>query len=124
MSTKDDLGSSLMEDMDAELLDFLKYKVNTFTKWDLVRFFPHNPTSTDTADIFARFTGRDADTIEMELAELAQAGVVDLHQIAGMEVYTLTAQADMRVLISRFVEACENRRFRVQAIYQVIRNMR
>ncbi len=34
-----DLAARLMGDMAPQLLEFLKTKVNSFVKWDLVRFF-------------------------------------------------------------------------------------
>jgi predicted transcriptional regulator len=72
-----DLAARLMEDMDARLLDFLKNQVNSFVKWDLVRFFQENPNTTDTADNIARYAGRDPAAIEQELAALAKSGVLE-----------------------------------------------
>ena len=72
-----DLAARLMGDMDPELLEFLKTKVNSFIKWDLVRFFHDNPNSTDTAENVARYVGRDVSAIEAELGELVGTGVLD-----------------------------------------------
>ena len=41
----DDFTARLMNDMDPALLDFVKVKVNSFIKWDLVRFFYENPNT-------------------------------------------------------------------------------
>ena len=41
-----DLAARLMGDMAPQLLEFLKTKVNSFVKWDLVRFFHENPNTT------------------------------------------------------------------------------
>jgi hypothetical protein len=41
-----------------------------------------------------------------------------------MRVYTLTADPDVRDLIRRFIQACDDRQFRVKAIYHVIRSLR
>ena len=69
-----DLAARLMEDMDAQLLDFLKTKVNSFVKWDLVRFFHENPNTADTPDNVARYAGRDP-AITAYLASFGRNGV-------------------------------------------------
>lgn len=119
-----DLAARLMEDMDARLLDFLKNQVNSFVKWDLVRFFHENPNTTDTADNIARYAGRDPAAIEQELAALAKSGVLDRETVGELTIYSLAADQDMRDLIEQFVVACNERQFRVKAIYHIIRGMR
>ncbi len=119
-----DLAARLMEDMDARLLDFLKNRVNTFIKWDLVRFFYENPNTADTAENVARYAGRDPAVIERELAELAESGVLQRETVGEMTVYSLATDQEMRNLIHEFVLACDDRQFRVKAIYHIIRGMR
>jgi len=119
-----DLAARLMEDMDSQLLDFLKNQVNSFVKWDLVRFFHENPNTTDTAKNVARYAGRDPVAIEQELGELAASGVLQRDTVEEMTVYSLATDQDMRDLIERFVLACNDRQFRVKAIYHIIRGMR
>jgi len=114
----------LMDDMDPGLLDFLQKKVNSFVKWDLVRFFHDNPHAADTAENIARYTGRDVRTIEDELAGLVEAGVLQQREVSAVKVYTLASDQAMREIINRFVQACDDRQFRVKAIYHVIRGMR
>jgi hypothetical protein len=119
-----DLAARLMEDMDARLLDFLKNQVNSFVKWDLVRFFQENPNTTDTADNIARYAGRDPAAIEQELAALAKSGVLERETVGELTIYSLAGDQDMRDLIEQFVMACNDRQFRVKAIYHIIRGMR
>jgi len=119
-----DLAARLMGDMDPQLLDFLKNKVNTFVKWDLVRFFHENPNTTDTAENIARYAGRDVGTIEVELDELVGAGVLRRQRIGDLTVYSLIEDAAMRSLVDQFILACDDRQFRVKAIYHIIRGMR
>ena len=122
--TQSDMTSRLMDDMDPEMLDFLHDKVNSFVKWDLVRFFHDNPHAADTADSIARYTGRDVRTIADELIGLVTVGVLEQTELSGQTIYMLTADQAMRDLISEFVRACDDRMFRVKAIYHVIRGMR
>jgi DNA-binding transcriptional ArsR family regulator len=105
------------------LLDFVTEKVNSFIKWDLIRFFHDNPHARDTAENIARYTGRDVRTIQRELDGLVKAGVLDVAEVAVVNVYRLNDQAETRHLIDRFMDACHNRQFRVQAINRVIQAM-
>jgi hypothetical protein len=119
-----DLAARLMGDMDARLLDFLKNQVNSFVKWDLVRFFHENPNTADTAENVARYAGRDPAAIEDELAELVASQVLHGEKIGDLTVYSLATDQKMRDLIEQFVLACDDRQFRVKAIYHIIRGMR
>jgi hypothetical protein len=121
--TQTDIASRLMDDMDPTLLEFLRKKVNSFVKWDLVRFFHDNPHAADTAENIARYTGRDVRTIAGELTELAQVGVLEQSQVSSQVIYALASDPAMRDLVSNFVRACDDRVFRVKAIYHVIRGM-
>jgi hypothetical protein len=114
----------MMDDIDPHLLDFLRDKVNSFVKWDLVRFFHDNPHAADTTENIARYTGRDVRTIADELDGLVKAGVLEQSEMSGVIIYALSSDSHMRELIRRFVLACDDRLFRVKAIYHVIRAMR
>lgn len=122
--TQMDTASQIMDDMDPLLLEFIQSRVNSFIKWDLVRFFHDNPHAADTADNIARYIGRDARTIETELKGLVRAGVLQQNQVSGVYVYALTNDRKVRELVGNFVVACNDRQFRVKAIYHVIRAMR
>lgn len=119
-----DLARRLMDDMDPEVLEFLKTTVNSFIKWDLVIFFFENPNTTDTAENIARYIGRDASVIQSELDELMAAGVLTQHATGQLAVYTLTTDAAIRERIRHFVSASDDRQFRVKAIYHLVRGMR
>jgi len=124
MNAGSDLAARLMGDMDPDLLEFLKTKVNSFIKWDLVRFFYENPNSTDTAENVARYVGRDASAIEAELGELVGTGVLERQRVGDLWTYSLATDADMRKRVDQFILACDDRQFRVKAIYHIIRGMR
>jgi hypothetical protein len=119
-----DLAARLMDDMDPEMLDFLKTTVNSFVKWDLVIFFSENPNTTDTAVNLARYIGRDVGAINAELDDLVEAGVLVQYQAGDLKIYSLTTQAPMRERLKHFVDASVDRQFRVKAIYHLIRGMR
>src|SRR5512142_908464 len=105
-----ELAARLMGDMAPQLLEFLKTKVNTFVKWDLVRFFHENPNTTDTAENIARYAGRDVSIIETELDELVATGVLTRQRISDtLTVYSLADDPAMRSLVEQFVLACDDR---------------
>lgn len=110
--------------MDPELLDLVKTKVNSFIKWDLVRFLRENPNTADTAENIAKYIGRNATTVEPELRELVDSEIMEVKLVEGIPVYSLTADPSTRELIDRFIAACEDRHFRVKVIYHIVRGMR
>jgi hypothetical protein len=113
-----------MDDMDARLLDFIKTKVNSFIKWDLVRFFYENPNTTDSVENIAKYAGRNTAAVQSELEELAESGVMEMQLIDGLPVYSLASDEEMLRLVNEFILACEDRHFRVKAVYHIIRGMR
>jgi hypothetical protein len=113
-----------MNDMDPQLLDLVKTKVNTFIKWDLVRFLRENPNTADTDENIAKYIGRNAATVEPELRELVDSGIMEVKSVDSIPVYSLTQDSEVRDLIDRFIVACEDRHFRVKVIYHIVRGMR
>ncbi|GAB4339861.1 MAG: hypothetical protein Kow00117_20630 [Phototrophicales bacterium] len=109
--------------MDDAILTFLQEKVNSFVKWDLIRFFHDNPHTKDTAENIARYTGREKTTIAYELDELVEAGVLEAETITHYRIYRLVDDLPTRQLIEQFMDACHDREFRVEAINQVIKQM-
>ena len=103
--------------------DFLHNKVNSFIKWDLVRFFHDNPHTKDTAENIARYTGRDLSTIERELSGLVAVNVLQVQELKKAKIYKMTTDKALRKQISEFMDACHDREFRVQAIHEVIKGM-
>jgi hypothetical protein len=122
--TQVDMDSQLMDDMDPGLLKLLQNTVNSFIKWDLVRFFHDNPHAADTAANIARYIGRDARTVVADLDSLADAGVLRANDVPGTRVYALSTDKDVQNQVQKFLLACSDRQFRVKAIYHVIRAMR
>lgn len=108
--------------LDDDLVVFLQQTVNTFVKWDLIRFFHDNPHTQDTATSIASYIGRDVNAILPDLQSLAAAGVLltDALTPAGVQLYRLTDDATMQNRINRFMESCHDRQFRMQAIHQVM----
>lgn len=110
-------------EVNAAWQQFLRYRVNSFIKWDLVRFFHDNPHTVDTAENIAHVVGRDAKTVYRELDGLVQSEVLVKEPVEGQHIYRLSTDDEIRRLIRDFVAACHNREFRVKAINHVIQGM-
>jgi hypothetical protein len=120
---KDDFTAKLMDDMPEDLLDFVKTKVNSFIKWDLVRFFHENPNTIDTVENIAKYAGRSLSAVAPELEELEANDIMERSMVNDQVVYYLTDDQGMRDLVERFITACDDRHFRVKAVYHIIRGM-
>jgi len=107
-------------EMNAAWKQFLQTKVNSFIKWDLVRFFHDNPHTTDTAENIAQYVGRDAKIVLRELDGLVKSEVLQTESVSGQRIYRLSDSEETRRLIREFVAACHSREFRVKAINQVM----
>lgn len=122
--TVEDFTAKLMDDMDPELLALVQTEINSFIKWDLLRFFHENPNTADSIENIARYLGRSASIIEPDLNELVESGFLKKQQVGQVVVYSLTSDAGRRQQIERFVAASSDRHFRVRAVYHIIRGMR
>ena len=120
----DDFTARLMNDMDPALLDFVKDKVNSFIKWDLVRFFYENPHTADTVENIAKYAGRNVEAVRPELEDLVEGGIMQKKVLNNTPIYSLSTDEAMRALVDKFIQACEDRHFRVKAVYHIIRGMR
>ncbi len=123
-ANNDDFTTRLMDDMDPTLLDFVKKKVNSFIKWDLVRFFYENPHTADTVENIAKYAGRNAEAVRPELEDLVESGIMQKKTLNETSIYSLSTDETMRALVDKFILACEDRHFRVKAVYHIIRGMR
>ena len=123
-SNEDNFTARLMDDMDPILLDFVKTKVNSFIKWDLVRFFHENPHTQDTLENIAKYAGRNVTAVEPELEELVESGIMKKSPLGETSIFSLEADETMQALVDKFILACEDRHFRVKAVYHIIRGMR
>lgn len=120
----DDFTAKLMDDMDPALLDLVKSTINSFIKWDLVRFFYENPNTADSVENIARYVGRSPQSVEPELDQLVESNIMDKRELDQVAIYSLTGDTEKHTLIQQFIQACEDRHFRVKAVYHIIRGMR
>lgn len=116
-------SSYVTAEMNESWKDFLHEQINSFVKWDLVRFFHDNPHTADTADSIARVVGRDNATVKRELDGLVGSGLLQVKQVGGTSIYTITTNSKLRERIRAFITACHDRQFRIQAINHMMNGM-
>ena len=109
--------------MNSDLLDFIQTRVNSFIRWDLVRYFNDAPTRKETAEMVAKGTGRDIHSVSRELEGLVGVGILTTEVKEGVVRYKLVRDKQTRQMIKQFMEACYDRQFRIEAIQAVINNM-
>jgi len=113
------------KDINPNLLSFIRQHVDSFAKWDLIRFFHDLPDSVEVAETAAHATGRDLGTVFQALKELTETGLLESSTLhSGETAYMLTSDHSLRTLTNSFILACDNSQFRIKAIYHVIRNLR
>lgn len=121
---KPSLTSRVYDDMDPELLHFIRKYVDSFIKWDLLLFFHKNPHTIDTIENIARYAGRDPESVRLEILDLAERGILKETEMGDMKIYALNPSPEIQSQLQRFVEASEDQQFRIRATYHVIRDMR
>lgn len=114
------LSNVVNVEMNATWKKFLKTRVNSFIKWDLVRFFHDNPHTADTAEHIAQYVGREAKSVQHALEGLVKADVLVTESVSGQHIYRLSTADDVRTLVREFVAACHSREFRMKAINLVM----
>ncbi|MCI0399555.1 MAG: hypothetical protein L0332_16490 [Chloroflexi bacterium] len=124
MDQDDSLTLRLMADMPPELLQFIRSKVTSFVKLDLLRFLHENQFTYDTAENIAHYVGHDEAVIKAALEKLLADGVLEVTIVNNTRVYSLSKDGAMRNIVSQFVEACEDAEFRTKVIFHILRGMR
>lgn len=105
------------------LFEFVRGTVNTFIKWELVRFFHDNPYAANTAENIARFAGREPRLIEDGLEELVNSGLLEASTPGTVRIYRYAKDQNARDLVASFVAACDDRDFRMRATNLVIEGL-
>jgi len=118
-------AASADDQLDPRLVALLDQCINTFVKWDLLRFFHAQPETADNAETVAQATGRDLAEVRTTLHEMAECNVLDeLVLRSGERMYILTQERTLRTQVNSFILACDDDQFRIKAIYYVIRLLR
>lgn len=115
------LMSDIMDEMDSDVLAFIKRHVVSFTRWDLIRFFHENPNTWDTAENLARYIGRRVDKVAEELDPMVSEGILSRSLQDDDSIYSLTQEASVLDVIGRLIGASRDRTFRMKLVYHILR---
>ncbi len=115
-------GNKFFESIDPELLEFIKARINSFIKWDLLKLLYSNPHTVDTAERLARQCGRSLEDVLKNLEEMVRDGLLEMHFVAGIPVYSISKDENTRRLVEKFLEACRNRQVRVRVVYHILKS--
>ncbi len=110
-----------MDNIEPALLNFINTKLDSFLKWDLLRFFHENPHTTDTAANIAKYVGRDVTAVEPEMEDLVKFDVMQKYVLAETSIYSLSADESVRTLLGQFILASEEKEFRTKMVQSIIR---
>ncbi len=113
--------ADIMDEMESEVLAFIKKHVVSFARWDLIKFFHENPNTQDTAENLARYIGRRVEKVAEELGPMVAEGILSRSSQGGHSVYSLTREASTLAIIGRLVEASRDRTFRMKLVYHILR---
>jgi hypothetical protein len=113
-----------MDNKKLALLELIKTKINSFVKWDLVKFFYQNAATVDTLENIARYMGRKTEVLQPELEDLVDNGILEKKVGADRPVYGLATDETARTLVDQFIWANEDRFFRIKAVEQIVRGVR
>lgn len=78
--------------------------LDTFVKWELLRFLHDNPGATATVGELARYIGRDETEVKPAARALALAGIARQVDLGQEYAYSLVADLEMRQLIGHLIQ--------------------
>lgn len=107
--------------IDPRLLRLVREEINSFTKWDVLKFFRDHPDQPETINHVAAYCGREESVVEQAVTELARKGFLIRQHVGGLTVYTQSTKPNKEELISLFLSSCEDPALCVQAIAELVR---
>jgi len=118
--------SSSMADTSAGLpAALLLPHLDSFVKWELLRFLHDNPDMAATVEELARYTGRDETELKPAARALAVAGLLKQKEVGSECAYSLTADDTLRRLISHLIQGyLADRLVRLAISNQILRAQR
>ncbi|MGI5837144.1 MAG: hypothetical protein ACOX87_11760 [Chloroflexota bacterium] len=108
-----------------QVVDRLLPHLDSFVKWELLRFFHGNPEMAATVDELARYTGRDETELKPAARALSTAGIINQRDVGSGYEYSLTKDDTLRHLINHLIQRYQGDRLVRHAISnQILRTQR
>src|SRR5690242_1016429 len=100
----DPIPSMIDLGVDQEAANLLLPHLDSFAKWELLRFLHDNPTTEAAIEDLARYTGRDETELKPAARALLAAGIFKQGEGEFGHTYSLTQDEKTREMIDHLVE--------------------
>jgi len=94
--------------MDPRLTHLIREDIDSFVKWDILKFFRAYPDQPDSVKRIAGYSGRELETVEQATEEMAQAGFLIRRHVGDLAVYALSEDREKQELVSLFLSSSED----------------
>ncbi len=117
--TIDDLG------IDPRAVQRLLAHLDSFVKWDLLRFLHEAPDTPTRVEDLARYLGRDETELKPAARALAVAGILKQEERGGSYLFSLAQDEETRGLLGHLVERYqEDRLVRLAISAEILKTQR
>ena len=122
---------NLLDDLmkfDEEIEGFLHRHVNSFVKWEIIRFFHANPRAGFTLGELSKIFSRTLKQLKMDIRELSEGGLIKQQKQEGTTVFRCDLsdsdpkEKKMKTLMDNFITLCQTRPGRLRVIYKMLKN--
>lgn len=107
--------------IDPRLLRLVREEINSFAKWDVLKFFRDHADQPETINRVAAYCGREESVVEKAVTELARRGFLIRQQVGDLMVYTQSTKPSKWELVSLFLSSCDDAALCVQMIAELVR---
>lgn len=102
-------------------LKVISLGMDSFTKWDLVKFFYERPESFFTLEDLVEALRRSPEQLQRDLSSLAAAGFCRTKG-PGAQEYQFTNDVNLRQGVEEFLRYCKNEQGRIKAVCQILKH--
>lgn len=123
--------NNLLNDLmkfDEEIEEFLRRHVNSFIKWEIIRFFHANPKTGFTLNELSKIFSRTLKQLRPNIRELSEGGLIKQQKQDGNTVFSFDLsdtdlkEKNLKKLINDFVNLCQTRQGRLRVIYKMLKD--
>ena len=104
--------------------EFVDTHLDSFLKWELLRFFYNNDHVADTASQIANQLKRNVRVVRSALQSLVQTGIIHRVHFEDIEIYTLTEDENLRQKLNQLMQTSQQRHAYLQIMYAIMRRIR
>ena len=108
--------------IDPRAMEWLLPHLDSFVKWDLLRFLNESPDASSTVEELARYLGRDETELKPAARALAVAGILRQEDVGERYTFSLVEDEEIRELIGHLAQSYrEDRLVRLAISSQILK---